>query len=211
MDPFSSSRSSRSRPSAGWSRQLDPGQARLSDRERMVGHDRGTIPDATRKIELLTSENERLKGQIGRLEERLAVLERIATDPAERTAREIEQLALIRTLGEPAIDSPNKHALSVRPCRSSRSCVGCSRSAAGCSPPGCGSSTAIRWRRLGQGARAQDHDEAAERIKLLSTGECAAPRRARLGQGPARQCRADRHRRQPPADAGDRIPARPRN
>ncbi len=45
-----------------------------------------------RKIELLTNENDRLKGQIGRLEERIAVLERIATDPAERTAREIEQL-----------------------------------------------------------------------------------------------------------------------
>ena len=49
-------------------------------------------PDAERRIELLTGENEGLKGQIGRLEERLAVLERIATDPAERTAREIEQL-----------------------------------------------------------------------------------------------------------------------
>ena len=49
-------------------------------------------PDATRKIELLTNENERLTGQIGRLEERLAVLERIATDPAERTARQIEEL-----------------------------------------------------------------------------------------------------------------------
>jgi hypothetical protein len=47
---------------------------------------------ATRKIELLSNENEGLKGQIGRLEERLAVLERIATDPAERTAREIEKL-----------------------------------------------------------------------------------------------------------------------
>ncbi|RDE05216.1 hypothetical protein [Sphingomonas aracearum] len=45
-----------------------------------------------RKIELLSSENERLTGQIGRLEERLRVLERIATDPAERTAREIEAL-----------------------------------------------------------------------------------------------------------------------
>ena len=45
-----------------------------------------------RKVELLTAENSHLKGQIGRLEERLAVLERIATDPAERTAREIEQL-----------------------------------------------------------------------------------------------------------------------
>jgi len=49
-------------------------------------------PGAARKIELLTDENARLTGQIGRLEERLAVLERIATDPAERTAREIEQL-----------------------------------------------------------------------------------------------------------------------
>ena len=49
-------------------------------------------PDAARKVELLSGENERLTGQISRLEERLAVLERIATDPAERTAREIEQL-----------------------------------------------------------------------------------------------------------------------
>lgn len=49
-------------------------------------------PEAERKIELLTNENERLTGQIGRLEERLSVLERIATDPAERTAREIENL-----------------------------------------------------------------------------------------------------------------------
>jgi len=49
-------------------------------------------PDATRKIDLLSSENQRLTGQIGRLEERLRVLERIATDPAERTAREIDAL-----------------------------------------------------------------------------------------------------------------------
>jgi hypothetical protein len=48
--------------------------------------------EATRKVELLSNENERLTGQIGRLEERLRVLERIATDPAERTAREIEAL-----------------------------------------------------------------------------------------------------------------------
>lgn len=45
-----------------------------------------------RKAELLTAENERLVGQVSRLEERIAVLERIATDPAERTAREIEAL-----------------------------------------------------------------------------------------------------------------------
>jgi len=49
-------------------------------------------PDDERKIALLSGENEKLHGQIVRLEERLAVLERIATDPAERTAREIERL-----------------------------------------------------------------------------------------------------------------------
>lgn len=49
-------------------------------------------PDAERKIQLLSTENDRLTGQISRLEERLAVLERIVTDPAERTAREIESL-----------------------------------------------------------------------------------------------------------------------
>jgi hypothetical protein len=49
-------------------------------------------PDADRKLGLLTSENERLHGQVSRLEERIAVLERIATDPAERTARAIEEL-----------------------------------------------------------------------------------------------------------------------
>jgi hypothetical protein len=48
--------------------------------------------EAARQIELLSHENAGLKGQLGRLEERLAVLERIATDPAERTAREIEHL-----------------------------------------------------------------------------------------------------------------------
>ena len=48
--------------------------------------------EAERRIEELTAENAGLKGQLGRLEARLAVLERIATDPAERTAREIEQL-----------------------------------------------------------------------------------------------------------------------
>ena len=49
-------------------------------------------PDAERKIQLLTTENERQAGQISRLEERIAVLERIATDPAERTSRQIDEL-----------------------------------------------------------------------------------------------------------------------
>ena len=51
-----------------------------------------TDPDAGRNSDLLSSENERLTGRISRLEERIAVLERIATDPAARTAREIEAL-----------------------------------------------------------------------------------------------------------------------
>jgi len=48
--------------------------------------------EAERKIELLSSENERLGNQVLRLEERIAVLERIATDPATRVAREIDAL-----------------------------------------------------------------------------------------------------------------------
>jgi len=40
----------------------------------------------------LEAENARLRATIERLEDRMAVLERIATDPAERTAREIESL-----------------------------------------------------------------------------------------------------------------------
>jgi cell division protein FtsB len=45
-----------------------------------------------RENERLSQENEVLRRTVGRLEERMAVLERIATDPAERTAREIESL-----------------------------------------------------------------------------------------------------------------------
>jgi len=52
----------------------------------------GSDLEAERKILLLSSENEQLTAKIGRLEERIAVLERIATDPAERTAREIDAL-----------------------------------------------------------------------------------------------------------------------
>ena len=52
----------------------------------------GNAIEDERKVALLTNENERLTGQVSRLEDRIAVLERIATDPAERTAREIEAL-----------------------------------------------------------------------------------------------------------------------
>ena len=49
-------------------------------------------PDAERKISLLSSENERLTGQVSRLKERIAVLERIATDAPSRLTAEIERL-----------------------------------------------------------------------------------------------------------------------
>ena len=45
-----------------------------------------------RENEQLARENEILRRNVERLEQRMAVLERIATDPAERTAREIESL-----------------------------------------------------------------------------------------------------------------------
>lgn len=56
------------------------------------GHTEKNGPDEQRKIELLSSENAELVGKIDRLQERLQVLERIATDPAKRTAEEIEAL-----------------------------------------------------------------------------------------------------------------------
>jgi hypothetical protein len=40
----------------------------------------------------LATENEQLRATIGKLEERLKVLERIATDPSERVSSEIEKL-----------------------------------------------------------------------------------------------------------------------
>jgi hypothetical protein len=48
---------------------------------------------AERRIALLTNENAALTDRLGRLEERLATMERIVTDPAERTARAIDRLA----------------------------------------------------------------------------------------------------------------------
>lgn len=52
----------------------------------------GDYPEAERKILLLSNENEALHGKIGHLEERVAVLERIATDKASRLSEEIENL-----------------------------------------------------------------------------------------------------------------------
>ena len=59
---------------------------------RSSGKSREQALLADRKVELLSAENERLSGQIDRLQERLSVVERIVTDPAERTARAIEAL-----------------------------------------------------------------------------------------------------------------------
>ena len=49
-------------------------------------------PDADRKIALLTNENSNLASKIGHLEERISVLERIATDRGTQLADEIESL-----------------------------------------------------------------------------------------------------------------------
>ncbi|MDB5693294.1 MAG: hypothetical protein JWO81_2357 [Alphaproteobacteria bacterium] len=54
--------------------------------------DEGDEAPSKRRMDAVCEENHDLKGQVAKLEQRLAVLERIATDPAERTAREIENL-----------------------------------------------------------------------------------------------------------------------
>jgi cell division protein FtsB len=59
---------------------------------KQVGRDSPGDSAEVRENSRLTQENETLRRTVGRLEERMAVLERIATDPAERTAREIESL-----------------------------------------------------------------------------------------------------------------------
>jgi hypothetical protein len=46
----------------------------------------------TRQTELLVNENEVVRGQVMRLEERLSVMERIATDSSLNLGREIERL-----------------------------------------------------------------------------------------------------------------------
>lgn len=53
---------------------------------------KGNTNDAQRSLSLLANENEHQGQMIVRLEDRIAVLERINTDPAERTARAIDAL-----------------------------------------------------------------------------------------------------------------------
>ena len=51
-------------------------------------------PETDRKIALLTSENEKLHDMLGRLQERISVVERIVTDQPTRLAAEIDNLRL---------------------------------------------------------------------------------------------------------------------
>jgi hypothetical protein len=67
---------------------LISGRQRLAEIKAKGGSDE----DGAGRIEQLTEENAALRGKVVRLEGRLATLERIVTDPAERTAREIESL-----------------------------------------------------------------------------------------------------------------------
>lgn len=62
--------------------------------EKALGEFTGgpAIKGDERNIQLLTSENERQQGQLLRLEERLHVLERIATDSPKRLADTIDSL-----------------------------------------------------------------------------------------------------------------------
>jgi hypothetical protein len=48
--------------------------------------------EGRREVDLLNNENAGLSGQVGRLEERIAVLERITVEKENSLAREIEQL-----------------------------------------------------------------------------------------------------------------------
>ncbi|APG62664.1 hypothetical protein LPB140_07535 [Sphingorhabdus lutea] len=50
------------------------------------------LGDINHSVELLTNQNNEMKGKISRLEERISVLERIATDTSSRLADEIENL-----------------------------------------------------------------------------------------------------------------------
>ena len=52
-------------------------------------------PEAARHLALLSNENANLKGKLLRIEERVAVLERIVTDKGTRLADEIEALRRI--------------------------------------------------------------------------------------------------------------------
>ena len=55
-----------------------------------------TDPDADRKIALLTDDNAKLAGQVSRLEDRISVLERIATENNGQAAQLADQIDRLR-------------------------------------------------------------------------------------------------------------------
>jgi len=55
-----------------------------------------TDPDADRKIALLADDNAKLAGQISRLEDRISVLERIATEANGQAAQLADQIDRLR-------------------------------------------------------------------------------------------------------------------
>ena len=55
-----------------------------------------TDPDADRKIALLTDDNAKLAGQVSRLEDRISVLERIATETNGQAAQLADQIDRLR-------------------------------------------------------------------------------------------------------------------
>ena len=55
-----------------------------------------TDPDADRKIALLTDDNAKLEGQVSRLDERISVLERIATEEGGKAAQLADQIDRLR-------------------------------------------------------------------------------------------------------------------
>jgi hypothetical protein len=63
----------------------------LEDDNGKTIHRTGALEDS-RKLELLEVENGKLKAQLLRLEDRVSVLERIATDRSRRLADEIDSL-----------------------------------------------------------------------------------------------------------------------
>ncbi len=60
--------------------------------------------ETTERVKLLSQENAQLRAELGSVKDRLAVLERIATDDGPRLAREIEALS----------DAPNVARLASR-------------------------------------------------------------------------------------------------
>ena len=55
-----------------------------------------TDPDADRKFALLTDDNAKLAGQVSRLEDRISVLERIATENNGQAAQLADQIDRLR-------------------------------------------------------------------------------------------------------------------